>query len=240
MHALTLLLGDGRFPGGGHAHSGGLEAAVATGTVTDLDTLRNFLVGRLTTTGAVDAWAAAVACSGEDAALVEAEYEARCPSPALRAAGRAQGRGLKRAAARSWPEVGECPAEQHAVVLGVAAHAAGLSPSDAASLALHAVLMGTAAAAVRLLPIDMADAAAAVASLAPIADQIAPHTSPSLKNGPANGHERSDFTDLERFWGEACLGEGSLALEGGPAWSAPALEVLAEEHARWEVRLFAS
>jgi urease accessory protein len=233
MHALTLLLGDGRFPGGGHAHSGGLEAAVASGTVADLDSLRDFLVGRLTTAGAVDAWCAAVACAGADAALVEAEYEARCPSPALRAAGRAQGRGLKRAAARSWPVVGECPAEQHAVVLGFAARAAGLSPSEAASLALHAALMGTAAAAVRLLPIDMADAAAAVASLAPMADEIALPTSPSSKSGPANGHERSDSTDLERFSGEASLGDG-------PAWSAPALELLAEEHARWEVRLFAS
>jgi len=235
MHALALLLGDGRFPGGGHAHSGGLEAAVANGTVVDVEGLREFLAGRLTTTGAVDAWAAALACAGCDPSAVEAEYEARCPSPALRAAGRAQGRGLKRAAACSWPEVGECAAEQHVVVLGVAARAAGLAPVEAASLALHAVLMGTAAAAVRLLPIDMADAAAAVASLAPIADQIAPHTSPSLKNGPANGHERSDSTDLERFWGE-----GGLSLEDGPVWSAPALELLAEEHARWEVRLFAS
>jgi urease accessory protein len=229
MHALALLLGDGRFPGGGHAHSGGLEAAVANGTVTDLDDLESFLTGRLTTSGTVDAWAAATACAGCDPPSVEAEYEARCPSPALRAAGRAQGRGLKRAAARSWPEVGDCGAEQHAVVLGVAARAAGLSPSEAASLACHSLLMGTAAAAVRLLPIDMADAAAVVAGLASAADAIARQTSPSLKNAFSNGHERSDPTNLERVWGEE-----------GPAWSAPALELLAEEHARWEVRLFAS
>src|SRR4029077_9358469 len=135
--------------------------------------------------------------------LVEAEYEARCPSPALRAAGRAQGRGLKRAAARSGRLVVECPAEQHAVVLGVAANAAGLSPVEAASLALHAVLMGTAAAAVRLLPIDMAepaaavrllridmaDAAAAVAGLAALADEIATQTPPILEPGSENGHK---------------------------------------------------
>jgi len=240
MHALALLLGDGRFPGGGHAHSGGLEAAVANGTVVDVEGLREFLAGRLTTTGAVDAWAAALACAGCDPSAVEAEYEARCPSPALRAAGRAQGRGLKRAAACSWPEVGECAAEQHVVVLGVAARAAGLAPVEAASLALHAVLMGTAAAAVRLLPIDMADAAAAVARLAPLADDIVDRvsafitaaittTSPSHSERVTSGHERSDLADLERF-----------GREEWPAWSAPALELLAEEHARWEVHLFAS
>ncbi len=35
--AVLLLLADGRFPGGGSAHSGGLEAAVAAGVVADLD-----------------------------------------------------------------------------------------------------------------------------------------------------------------------------------------------------------
>ena len=33
MGALELLLADGRFPGGGFAHSGGLEPAVADGSV---------------------------------------------------------------------------------------------------------------------------------------------------------------------------------------------------------------
>lgn len=238
MSALALLLADGRFPGGGHAHSGGLEAAVAHGTVADLGHLAAFLTGRLTTTGVVDAWAAAFACASDDPSMVEAEYEARCPSPALRAAGRAQGRGLKRAAAKSWPAVGDCTVEQHAVVLGVAAREAALSPSDAASLALHAALMGTAAAAVRLLPIDMADAVVAAASSAPLADQLAEKiadelanntTSPSIGEWPAYGHELHPDPILERF-----------RHEEWPAWSAPALELLAEEHARWEVRLFAS
>jgi urease accessory protein len=93
--------------------------------------------------------------------------------------------------------------------------------------------MGGAAAAVRLLPIDMADAAAVVAQLAPLADQIADRvthqTSPSLKIGPPNGDKRSKSNDLERWLAEEW-----------PAWSAPALELGAEAHARWEVRLFAS
>ena len=33
MNSVLLLLADGRFPAGGHAHSSGLEAAVAAGRV---------------------------------------------------------------------------------------------------------------------------------------------------------------------------------------------------------------
>ena len=47
--ATLLLLADGRLPSGAHAHSGGLEAAVAAGRVTDLDSLTGFLHGRLAT-----------------------------------------------------------------------------------------------------------------------------------------------------------------------------------------------
>ncbi|MDP8970441.1 MAG: urease accessory protein, partial [Actinomycetota bacterium] len=51
----ALLLADGRFPSGGHAHSLGLEAAVADGRVRDLDTLGAFAAGRLATAGLCDA-----------------------------------------------------------------------------------------------------------------------------------------------------------------------------------------
>ncbi|MEU8166805.1 urease accessory UreF family protein [Micromonospora sp. NPDC049004] len=59
--SLLLLLADGRFPAGAHAHSGGLEAAVAAGRVNDLASLESFLVGRLTTAGLVGAAFAAAA-----------------------------------------------------------------------------------------------------------------------------------------------------------------------------------
>ncbi|MFI5924811.1 urease accessory protein UreF [Micromonospora sp. NPDC051543] len=59
--SLLLLLADGRFPAGAHAHSGGLEAAVAAGRVTDLASLEAFLVGRLATAGLVGAAFAAAA-----------------------------------------------------------------------------------------------------------------------------------------------------------------------------------
>lgn len=207
--ATLLLLADGRFPGGGTAHSGGLEAAVAAGRVADLDGVERFLAGRLATTGLTDAWLAASACAGgADPAALEAECEARCPSPALRATGRLLGRGLRRAAAASWPAVARITVEQHPVVLGLVARAAGLPPAGAAALAVHGLVAGVVSASVRLLPVDMADAVAVAARLAPLADAVA--------------------------------AEAAAAGEDGPAWSAPALEQRAEDHASWEVRLFAS
>jgi urease accessory protein len=58
-----LLLGDSRFPAGGHAHSGGVEAAVTAGTLSDLPTLEMFLRGRVRTAGLVAAGLAAAACA---------------------------------------------------------------------------------------------------------------------------------------------------------------------------------
>ena len=167
---LLLLLADGRFPGGGYAHSGGLEAAVSEGDVTTLGDLEDFLRGRLATVGLVEAWLAAAACRGDDPLALEAECEARIPSPALRAAGRALGRGLRRSAAVAWPTVAACPAEQHPVVLGAVARAAGLDPGAAARLSVHGNLLGPATAAPKLAPLDMAEVVGLVARLAPLAD----------------------------------------------------------------------
>ena len=210
----ALLLADGRFPGGGHAHSGGLEAAVADGSVTGLATFQSFLAGRVTTIGAVDAWLAAVACLGADPLVLDAEADARCPSPAMRAASRRLGRGLRRAVGRSFPAVAECGAEHQAVVIGVAAAVAGLSPEDAARWAIHGIAASAASAAVRLLAMDAADAMAVALALAGLGDEVSATAAARARAG------------------------GALA--DGPAWSAPLLELRAEAHARWEVRLFAS
>jgi hypothetical protein len=67
---------------------------------------------------------------------------------------------------------------------------------------------------------------------------------PILEIGPENAGKRLTDQRLEALCGRA--GSASPACIGGPAraagpvWSAPALERRAEEHARWEVRLFAS
>jgi urease accessory protein UreF len=64
VHASSVLLtlADGRLPAGGHAHSGGLEEAVATGRVSSASDLAGFLAGRLQSTGRVDAGLASLSC----------------------------------------------------------------------------------------------------------------------------------------------------------------------------------
>jgi urease accessory protein len=57
------LLADSRLPTGGHAHSGGLEAAVRRGLVRSPDDVAAWLAGRVPTAGLVTAAAAAAACA---------------------------------------------------------------------------------------------------------------------------------------------------------------------------------
>ncbi|MDP9452949.1 MAG: urease accessory protein UreF [Actinomycetota bacterium] len=224
MAAVALLLADGRFPAGGHAHSGGVEVAVARGRVGDLASLVAFLRGRLATSGLVDAALAAATCHRGRAAVapwgeLTAEAEARQPSPALRIAWRVQGRALLRAARRAWPgpvldglAAAAPDGVPHPVALGAVAAAAGLAPAASAALAAHQAVAGPASAAVRLLGIDPLDVAAAVAGLAGEVDAVAAEATTA-----ATGH----LADL-------------------PCRAAPLLELGAEDHAAWEVRLFAS
>lgn len=222
---MLLLLADGRFPGGGHAHSGGLEAAVADGSVFDEATLGSFLRGRVTTAGPTDAWFAAeaarrmarVAADARVAASVSARpsplvdlaawYEARCASSAQRSAARVLGRGLRRVAVGVWPEAGRIDVEPYPVVLGAVSHLGGLSDVDAARLVVHSLLMGTAAAAPKLFSIDMVDAMRAAASVAAMADAAVATAADPNPPSPR---------------------------------SAPLTELRAEAHAAWDVRLFAS
>lgn len=247
MSLTTLLvLADGRLPAGGHAHSGGLEVAVESGRVSDLASLEGFLRGRLATSGVVAAAFAAAACAAltvddrEDSSysggllappsdgrgrLVEAAaargmifealdeaLDARTPSPALRRASRAQGRALMRAARAMWPvhDIGREP--HHPIALGTVTRAAGLTPREAATAAAYGSLTGPATAAVRLLGLDPYGTHALLAKLAPDCDHIA---------DDAAAHARDDID---------CL----------PAASAPRLDLGAEYHSTWEVRLFAS
>ncbi|MGW7043524.1 urease accessory protein UreF [Streptomyces avermitilis] len=221
--AALLVLADGRFPAGGHAHSGGAEAAVKAGRITDAASLESFCRGRLHTAGLVSAALAAAAALGIDPVTLDAAADARTPSPALRIAARRLGRQLMRAARATWPSAEldalarEFPKGAHQpVVLGLAARAAGLAPDDAAYCAAYESVSGPATATVRLLSLDPFDATAALARLAPELDRIAHQ---------ATGAARQALDD----------GVGGL-----PAASAPLLEISAEAHAAWPVRLFAS
>jgi len=267
-----LVLADGRLPSGAHAHSGGVEAALAAGRVHDLPTLESFLLGRTATTGVVSAAFAAATChafncpgrrdaasldtaaaadtgeagvwldsvdtvaetagaatklagglwaSNDDARwdrvrALDEGLDARTASPALRAASRAQGRALLRATTRIWPGSvvrGRAPVSlHHPTAIGIAASAAGLGPTEAGLVAVYGGLTGAASAAVRLLGLDPYAVHGLVARLAHECDRVA-----------ADAAARVDdpVDDL-------------------PAGSALLLDVDAEQHATWEVRLFAS
>ncbi|MCK2219930.1 urease accessory protein UreF [Actinomadura sp. ATCC 31491] len=230
-----LLLADSRLPAGGHAHSGGTERAIAAGAVHDVPSLERFLRGRLHTAGALAAALAAAAAhhaatlsTGAPAgpegsgtgdggwAGLETEADARTASPAQREASRTQGRLLLRVARRIWPSpvldglAGEVPSPHHPIVLGAAAHAAGATAGEAALAAAYHAVSGPATAAVRLLGLDPVAVHATLAALAP--DLAAVAARPAAP--PA--------------WAEL------------PAPSAPALDLLAEQHVRAETRLFVS
>ena len=219
MTAALLTLADSRLPAGGHAHSGGVEQAVAIGVVRDPGSLAAFLLRRLATSGAVAAGIASAACRAADDAVrltqLDHEADARTPSPALRSASRQQGRGLLRVGRRIWPSaVWDALPERphHAIALGVAAAAGGLTPRDAASAAAYLSISGPATAAQRLLAMDPLAVAALTARLAADIDAVA-----AASEGQ-NGH----------------FGPGLAAATD------PLLDLLAEVHAARKDRFFAS
>ncbi|MET8472924.1 urease accessory UreF family protein [Streptomyces sp. NPDC006422] len=221
--AALLVLADGRFPAGGHAHSGGAEAAVKAGRITDAATLEEFCRGRLHTSGAVTAALAAAAALGIDPGALDAAADARTPSAALRVAARKLGRQMMRAARATWPHpeldalARRFPKGAHQpVVLGLAARAAGLGAQDAAYCSAYEGVSGAATAVVRLLSLDPFDATGVLARLAPEVDRV--------------------VADAVEAAGRAV----ELGVDVLPAGSAPLLEIGAEAHAAWPVRLFAS
>lgn len=223
MSALAAtVLADARFPGGGHAHSGGVEEAVARGLLRDEDGLRSFLLGRLCTAGLVAAAFAAAAAAaagsaglGEVLAELDAELDARTPSPAQRAASRAQGRAALRAARLAWPApaldalVAVHPRPHHPLLAGIVVG----DPAAAAQCVAYLAVSGPASAAVRLLGLDPLAVNALLVAL-PV---------------------------------EAVAADAVRAAAGRPAdlpgAGSPALDLMAEDHVRHhreQVRLFVS
>lgn len=221
--AALLVLADGRFPAGGHAHSGGAEAAVRAGRITGAKSLEDFCRGRLHTAGLVAASPAAAAVLGVSVRDLDAAVDARTPSPALRGVSRRLGRQLMRAARATWPSdeleavAREFPRGAHqCVVLGTVSRAAGLGAADAAYCAAHECVSGSVSAAVRLLSLDPFDGTGVLARLAPELDAVVDRA--------VNAAQRA-------------VAEGTDALLAG---GAPLAEIAAETHARWGARLFAS
>ena len=106
---LAMLLADSRFPAGAHAHSLGLEQAVAAGL--RADDVPAFAAARLRLVAEADARVAVAARRGDTPlAELDEEWCARCPSPVLREAARKLGAQLLRSAAAVWddPRIAVC------------------------------------------------------------------------------------------------------------------------------------
>jgi urease accessory protein len=219
--ATLLLLADSRFPTGAHAHSAGIEASHAHGDVCGVADLVEFLDGRLLTTAPVEAaFAAAATTSAPDLHELDHQLAIRTPSPRLRAVSRTLGRQLVRPAERAWPSSNYAALRavhpdgpMQPVALGVVAGAAGLTPFDAALCSLHHLVGAATSAAIRLLGLDPFDVHAIAARLGPRLDALA---------------------------SVAAEQAASLQPEDLPATNSMLADILAEHHATWEVRLFAS
>lgn len=223
--ATLLLLADSRFPTGAHAHSAGIEASYARGDVRTVAELAEFLDGRLLTTAPVEAAfaaAAAASCPNTSGVLRELDHQLtiRTPSPRSRAVSRTLGRQLLRPAERAWPDTRYATLRalhpdgpMQAVALGAVAGVAGLSPFDAALCSLHHLVGAVTTGAVRLLGLDPFEVQAIAARLGPRLDSLAT---------------------------VAAQQAASLEPAELPATNSMLADILAEHHATWEVRLFAS
>ena len=175
----TAVLADGRFPAGGHAHSGGAEEAVKAGRITGAASLEAFCRGRLHTAGLVAAALAAAAAAGADPARLDAAADARTPSPALRLAARRLGRQLMRAARAAWPSAeldalaGVPQGRPSAGGVG-ADRAGGRTGGGRTRRTARSTrgVSGPATAVVRLLSLDPFEATAVLARLAPELDRV--------------------------------------------------------------------
>jgi urease accessory protein len=182
--ATLLALADSRLPTGAHVHSGGIEVAIASGLVSELATLKAFLVRRIRTQGLVSASVAAAVHRG-DISLDDADREtdARTPAPAARDASRRQGRGLARLARRvwlhaDWDDLG--PRPHLAVAAGRVGAMSGLQPEHSALHVVYTTMTGSATAAQRLLALDPAAVAAVTFELSGLCESTAAEASAGL------------------------------------------------------------
>ena len=172
---LAMLLADGRLPTGAHTQSAGVEPALAHGM--RLDQLPDYLRVRLRTVTEVEAatavvtrhrWLAAATMEaipptapGRSPAVeamreVDAAWRVRTLSDALREASDLLGRSYLRTAAAVWDLSPMLTGEVwcRAVVLGVTAATAGLSPAELARLVGFEDVQTAIAAALKLVPFD--------------------------------------------------------------------------------------
>jgi urease accessory protein len=234
LMSTLLIIADGRTPSGAHAHSGGVEMAVAADRIADIATLEEFLRGRLSTVGQVAAAVAAASCLVGQSAdalvatraweLLDAAFDARTPSAAQRRVSRTLGKSLQRLARQAFAGIADDGAvarpllrqaePHHPIALGALCAWAGGAPRDAAQVAAYQSVSGPASAAIRLLGLDPYAVTAVLVMIASQLDAVAAEAVTVAVHA-------EDFDDL-------------------PACSAAVLDEDAERHQFAEVRLFAS
>lgn len=173
-----LLLADGRFPDGSHAHSFGMEAAVSSLRVSGITTLRSYIETRLWTNTRTESAAAKLATDGAFSLdELDSALEVRIPSAASRVASRSLGRSLVRTAERLWPSDaprlsdGRPPLQP--IAFGAVANLAGCTPFESALCVTHSSAAALANAALRLLGLDPFSVAAILADLRGPVDEVA-------------------------------------------------------------------
>ncbi|MCD1286556.1 MULTISPECIES: urease accessory UreF family protein [unclassified Brevibacterium] len=161
---LAMLLADSRLPAGAHVSSNGLEAGLRRGLAAS--EVADYMRARMTTVVRVEAGAAVIArhlaAAHPDAVMdhldvLEAEWAARTPSPALREIALALGAGLARIGQVIWPQTAEVLRPRpmpRPIVLGIIAACAGIGPDDLVRLVAYDDAQTVAAAVLKLEPTD--------------------------------------------------------------------------------------
>ena len=248
MTSALLTLADSRLPAGGHAHSGGVEQAIAAGVVSDPPSLATFLRRRLVTAGAVAAGLAAAACAvADERGADNLPEEAGEPGPDAAGERHREAVGARRATTLSLLD-DEADARTPSPALRAASRQQGRGlvrvgrrawPSGAwdalPALPHHALALGVAAAAGGLPPRDAAQAAAylSVSGPATAAQRLLamdPLTVAAVtaRLAPDIDAVAAATTGRDGHFGRI------------PATSDPLLDLLAEVHAARKDRFFAS
>ena len=213
LYRLLTWLSPG-FPVGGYAYSHGLEFAIDSGRVADLNSLLNWFDGVLrfgaAAGDAVLLRAAWQAVDREDqAALLDAfDYGAAIPGTReLALESKAQGSAFFTAVSAAWPELGlerylagiDRPPKDlcYAVAVGLAAAAAGIPLSDALTAYLHGFAGNAVSAAVRLTPLGQTTGLKALAALEPLIDAQVAETLETDDLVPANAAMMVDWMSIQ-------------------------------------------
>jgi urease accessory protein len=262
MRADLLLLADSRLPAGGHAHSGGLEPAAATGVVATISDLEDFLRGRLATTGLVAAALSATACTlahrtpapPPNRASPGGMAASTTPSGTSDPAGGRAGVGRTGASVAEWVRLdGEADARTPSPAQRAAARGQGRSMLRAVRTAWPSPVLELLRTAIPGGPHQPLVIGAATAVMGGSPGEAAAITAYAAVTGPASAAVRllgldplavhATLAGLAGQVDEIAAEAASYAdadLADLPALSAPVLDLFAELHLRSDLRLFES